>query len=119
MGTFDGGDEVEIDSCNIDKLEIIDYDFIDITNREANLLLSVTFDITANAIHTDYENSPWDDEFKEYIYVKKDDVQLESSVETEINILIEYNSDDEEEFSVIVESVNNNIPIDISEYDYY
>lgn len=62
---------------------------------------------------------PWDDEFKEYIYVKKDDVQLESSVETEINILIEYNSDDEEEFSVIVESVNNNIPIDISEYDYY
>jgi hypothetical protein len=95
---FDYSDnwEAEVENVKVTHDQIVEVDVVAIDEESATLSLKVRIECTADVSGPDYDNSIWDGEDKEYIYVEKFSQNMNFDEYYDVSMKIEFSEEDEE-----------------------
>jgi len=107
--------EVEIEDSEILSVSIVDKEITSVNDAEADYSFEIFFDVIFTYEITDYDNSPYDPEDKEYIYIKTNTIHKKHKFNLGCIVTIGYKDGISRNFRVLDVGIPDTLYVDFYE----
>lgn len=108
--------DIDVDNIEVDYISIIDKRILEVSSTHAQYEVNLGIKVTAYYSVVNYDESPWDSEDKEYIYLVTDELVVVHNQEISVYVNLDYDDAIKERADIVdIEFADSIISLDIDE----